>query len=270
MTKVWLIILIIGAITFAVGMILMYSLGIDRFIKTESFEIKNQSVDNVKEIDIKVEYADLEIVKGGEKLYVKAENIPADTYEHGIDDDTFYFKTTNRVRIIGPDLATLWTKDKYHSKIFIEIPEKLFDDISIDIGAGELKIDGLEAKDIDFDIGAGDSTVKNISSTNKLDIDLGAGNSSFENCDTNKVNIDSGVGEMSFSGTVSGGLDADCGVGQVNLTIVGSYHDYDIETDVGIGEVNIDKNSSGGGHGDIPIKIEGGIGEINLKFVDKL
>ncbi len=265
-----LVFLICGAVILAAGIIVWKVGGIDKYIELESFSVTDQPLEDVKKLDIQIQSADVEIRTGGEKLQLSAENVPAKLYDHGIRDNTFVLKSSRTINVFGlPDLLNWFGGNDKKAKITITIPEKDFDKIDLDIGAGNGTIEGLSAEEISFDFGAVDIKARNITASKKFDVDSGTGSVLFEDCKTGKVDIDGGIGELTFEGTVADGLKADCGIGQVNITIFGSYNDYDVDAETGIGSINIEKNSSSSSHGNIPVKVNGGIGEVNLKFVNK-
>lgn len=263
-----LIILLLGIAVLVAGIIMWRVGGVDKYIKVESFSIKNQPMEGINDLEIKIGSADVVITKGGDKLQVEAVNVPEDYYDYGIRDGKFVLKTKKKFQFINTWMINWFADNKYEPKINITLPDKEYNDVDLSIGTGSAKVEGITARNVDIDVGTGEFISKDFKVTGKLDIDHGTGEAVFENFDTNKVEIDSGVGEVSFSGSVSGGLEADCGIGQVNITIFGSSSDYDIDAEAGIGGVNIDKNG-GSGHGNIPIDISGGIGEVNLKFKDR-
>ena len=264
---VGLIILCIGIVVFIVGVIMWKVGGIDQYLRTESFTIKDQPMDGINDLEINIGAAELVIKRGGEKLDVIGENLPENEYEYGTQDGKFYIRRKGHFFFHFPSILGLLTDKNTDPKVTISLPDKVYDQVNIDVGAGSADIEGFTAKDVDLDIGAGELEARNIKVTGKLDIDLGTGKGTLEDFDCNKVKIDTGVGGLDYSGTVYGGLDADCGIGEVNITIYGLSSDYDIDAESGIGNVNINRNSSG--RGDIPIDIDGGIGEVNLTFKEK-
>ena len=158
--------------------------------------------------------------------------------------------------------------DKSKPRVTLTVPDKEFDRIKLELGAGEATVDGLKAKNAEIHTGAGDFNSKNFNVSDDLEIEHGVGRAVFEDYDAGKIDIESGIGELIFSGYVRKGMDAECGIGEVDMTVYGSSSDYDIDAKSGIGSVNIERNG-GDGKEDIPFDIEGGIGEVNIRFVNK-
>ena len=266
-----LIILLLGIIVLVAGIVMWRVGGVDKYVKLESFTIKDQPLDGVTKLEIGIDSADVVIKRGGDKLQVEALNVLEGSYDHGVRDGEFVLKSKNRswMSVLSNPWVLRWfMSDEFEPKINITLPEKMFDEVELAVGTGKTTVEGIEARDVEIDIGTGEFIAKDFKVTGKLDIDHGTGAATFENFDTHKVEIDSGIGELNFTGTVGGGLEANCGIGEVNITIYGSSSDYDIDAESGIGSVSIDKDG-GSGHGNIPIEIEGGIGEVNLKFKNK-
>lgn len=270
-----LIILIVGLAVFIAGIVVWKANGVDQYIKTTSFSITDQPVDKISKLDISVGSVEIDIKRGGDKLNVYGENLPEDI-EKGIQNDTFVIKTKSKgfgfIMINGTSLNNNilnWMSDQDISpKLTIEVPDKVFDQINIDLGTGAAKIDGLSAKRFELDLGTGSLTASGLNVEGTLEIDQGTGHTTITNCDVGRLDFDGGVGHFEYEGTIKDGLDADCGVGAVDITIKGSYNDYDIDADTGIGGVDIDKgDTSGSGRGNIPVKIDGGVGSVHLKFV---
>lgn len=264
---VGLIILLLGIAVFAAGLIMWKVNGVDQYIKTESFTIKDQPMDGINNLEIKVGSAEVVIKKGGDKLEVIGENLPENEYSYGTTDGKFYLKRKSYFEFIFPSIVSWLSDKKTDPKLTITVPDKEYDNIVIAVGAGDATVEGLTANNVEIDVGAGAMTASDFKVKNELDIDVGTGESKFENFDANKVDLDTGVGELTYSGTVYGKFEADCGIGQVNITIYGLSSDYDIDAESGIGGVNVTRNSAG--HGDIPVEINGGIGEVNLVFAEK-
>lgn len=262
-----LIIIVVGMVVFAAGIIWWKAGGIDKYIKTVNFSVTDQPVDKINRIELDVSDAKLEIRRGGDKLSVVAENMPENTV-YGTEGDTFRIKDKTKAIFFLNSNVVRWFSETDAPKIVMTIPDKVFDKVEFDLGVGDADVSGINAKEIEIDSGVGSFTAKDLNVSGTLEIDSGTGEMRLENCNVGKLDIDSGVGELTFSGKVTDGLDADCGVGETNITIYGYYNDYDVDADAGIGKVNIEKgDTSHSGRGNIPVKVDGGIGEVNIRFV---
>ena len=157
--------------------------------------------------------------------------------------------------------------------VILNVPEGfVFDDAIIDTGAGEVKIEALSADVLKLSLGAGKAEIKRLTANSRADIDGGAGELKIESGRLNNLALDMGVGELTLISHVEGKSSINCGIGEMNLTLLGSRSDYQIEIDKGIGEANLDgesmRDGSVYGAGKNRIEIDGGIGEININFLN--
>lgn len=154
----------------------------------------------------------------------------------------------------------------------VYIPEGMvFDEVSIDTGAGKMSIEELEARDISFDLGAGKLEIEKLVATHKLDIDGGAGEINILDGSINDLDLDMGVGSVTIQALVTGYSEIDAGVGNCELRLLGNEEDYRIKINKGIGEATIDgkavSNDTYYGNGNSRISIDGGVGRINVSFL---
>ena len=125
----------------------------------------------------------------------------------------------------------------YSGYITIVIPEGyVFENVDMEIGAGQAEINDLCAESLDIEVGAGQAELIN------LDVQY-------------------------FSATA--------GAGQIIAELVGNEEDYNYDVECGIGEIKIGKNSYGGFGRDTHIEnpeakremdIECGVGQIAIEF----
>ncbi|MGN0452178.1 MAG: DUF4097 family beta strand repeat-containing protein [Ruminococcus sp.] len=153
----------------------------------------------------------------------------------------------------------------------IYVPDGLtFDDAKIETGAGAVRIDALSSDVLDISLGAGETKIKNLTANSRADIDGGAGALTIDGGLLRNLDLDMGVGKLTLKSRVEGESSIDCGVGEIELTLLGSREDYQIELDKGIGEAKLDKETmrddSVYGFGRNRIDIDGGIGAINIEF----
>lgn len=145
------------------------------------------------------------------------------------------------------DEVDCWLEDEcYHiravskklknKEITIAIPDNTYyDEVSMDVGATQVKIAKLACDELDIDLGAG-----------ALHIGLLDAQS----------------------------MDIDCGVGDGAFTLAGSQEDYTIDAECAMGTLNINKKpfltglagSASTGHGAREINIDCGVGVIDLYF----
>ena len=127
----------------------------------------------------------------------------------------------------------------------IELPEKAFDTVKIDAGAGQMKLSDLTCENLDIDFGAGSSEVINVTCKNEADFDCG-------------------VGETDFSGKLLGDAEIDGGIGSINFDIDGYKNDYKIKSNSKV-KINSTTEENELLY-KIKLDIDNGIGEISLNF----
>lgn len=155
--------------------------------------------------------------------------------------------------------------------VTLNIPEGfVFDDATVDTGAGKVEIDSLSADILKLSLGAGKADIKNLTANSRAEIDGGAGELSINGGKLCNLNIDMGVGKLTVKSRIEGKSDLDFGVGESDLTLLGSKSEYKIELDKGIGEAKLEgeemADDSVYGSGENKIEIDGGIGKINIEF----
>lgn len=253
-------IFIIGIVLFIVGVVLIKvtntkSLG-KRYSYNETFDVA--TIDNM---EINFSAGDLNIKKSSdENIHVTGENLP----------EKINFSSSNSKLQVKTADSLLHLKGGYISfdgsqpTLTIELPEKAFDTVKIDAGAGQMKLSDLTCENLDIDFGAGSSEVINVTCTNEADFDLGVGKTVFKDCTFNDSDFDCGVGETDFAGKLLGDADIDGGIGSVRFDIDGCKNDYNIKSD---SKIKINSTTE---ENELPYKIkldiDNGIGEISLNF----
>lgn len=155
--------------------------------------------------------------------------------------------------------------------VILNIPEDfVFDDATVETGAGKVEIDSLSADVLKLSLGAGKAEIRNLTANSRADIDGGAGELNIDGGRLCNLELDMGVGELTLKSRIEGQSRLDYGVGETKLTLLGSRDDYKIEIDKGIGEAKLEgesmRDDSVYGAGENRIEIDGGIGAINIEF----
>lgn len=155
--------------------------------------------------------------------------------------------------------------------VILNVPENfVFNEATVDTGAGKVEIETLSCDVLKLSLGAGKADIKNLTANSRADIDGGAGKLSIDGGKLCNLNLDMGVGELMLKSRIEGKSDLDYGVGETNLTLLGSREDYKIELDKGIGEAKLAgedmRDDFVYGTGENIIEIDGGIGSINIDF----
>ena len=155
--------------------------------------------------------------------------------------------------------------------VILNIPEDfVFDEATVETGAGRVEIDSLSADVLNLSLGAGEAEFKNLTANSRADINGGAGELTIDGGLLCNLELDMGVGELTLKSRIEGQSRLDYGIGETKLTLLGSREDYQIEIDKGIGEAKLAgesmRDDSVYGAGKNRIDIDGGIGAININF----
>lgn len=168
------------------------------------------------------------------------------------------------------------TRHNYFNKntntnLVIYLPsDYIFNEVSIENGAGKINIDWVHTEKLNLDLGAGKVDINNLTVTKSIDIDGGAGEVTITNGNINNLDLDIGIGKITLMSTVTGNNDIDAGIGDLDLNLIGNSYDYKIKVNKGIGNAALagEKivNDSYYGEGSNIINIDGGIGNININY----
>lgn len=211
-------------------------------------------------ISINLSVAELEI-KTGDKFYVETNHKHLKCEEK---DDILKINETR----------TLFASHPKGMKVILTVPQdKIFDYVDISAGAGSVTIDELSSNMLDIELGAGELKAQWLNAVSNAEIDGGAGSVTIIGGHLSNADIDMGVGKLNLTSELSGKSSIDYGIGETNLVLIGEEDDYKIELDKGIGEAWLDgkkmSDDSVYGAGESCIEIDGGIGELSITFKSK-
>ncbi|MDD5954443.1 MAG: DUF4097 family beta strand repeat-containing protein [Firmicutes bacterium] len=155
--------------------------------------------------------------------------------------------------------------------VILTIPRGfVFDEASIDTGAGKVSVDTLSCDVLKLSLGAGRAEIHDLTANSRARIDGGAGELVIDGGKLRNLDFDMGVGALKLKSRIEGDSELDYGVGETNLILLGSRDDYRIKIDKGIGEAKLEgqpmRDDSVYGGGEHRIDIDGGIGAICIEF----
>lgn len=209
------------------------------------FEIKEDAVDQI-------------IVKSSQKVKVSDSG------------EKLSIKTPDRIKVFG-----FWHDDA--QKVEITLPKgQEFHTIELEIGAGELDVEALNAENIILELGAGRIEIKEYQ-CEKADIRVGAGEMIVHNGIAGNMDLQVGMGDFQFRGDVTNELDAECGMGNMDITLASRETDYNYKIDCGMGNVSIGNTSYGGAvsskeidnNAEADFDLECGMGNISIYFMNE-
>lgn len=229
------------------------------------------SLSNVKnpKLDLDLSAGYFEIVEtDGEDLIVNA----ADKINVTLDGDKIRVSTPKQYTFFHINLGN----DSKRNKVRIAVPKgTVFDEISMDLGAGEMVCDTLNCDKIYVDLGAGKMTVDEVESR-KASFYIGAGEITVDRGTAKEMDIDVGMGSFAFHGEVSDELEASCGMGNIQMWLDGKEEDHNYAVECGMGRVIVGQHSYTGvsteqkidNNAQSDYDLECGMGNIEIVFED--
>ena len=254
---VFIIVSIASSILFGIyslSTILGLTRSINSEIKTEN-KISNNFEDcNIKTLKIDLAYSSL-IIKNGNTLKTESDNSNITC-------------SRNNSELVIKENSSWFYKDE--KTIIVYIPENMtFDNVKLETGAGRIKIEELNTKELSFSIGAGEVEIQKLNVLDRAKIDGGAGKVSVLSGQINDLDLDMGVGKFQLQSKLTGRNDIDAGVGKLDLRLLDIIDNYTIKIEKGIGSITINGKETFSntqyGNGDTYIDINGGIGSIEIK-----
>lgn len=146
-------------------------------------------------------------------------------------------------------------KGKATLELEILLPDRVLEEMELDLGAAELTADRLQARQFSLDIGAGAGTIQSLLTSEDASLDID-------------------VGELTIGYFDGSDLELDCGTEQLSITVAGEEQDYNYDLECGIGSIDIGGSSYSGlssshsvdnGAARI-ISADCGMGAISLRF----
>lgn len=214
---------------------------------------------SVAELDINVKATRLEIrqVSDGEPVRVETNNEYVSAWMNG-----------NRLDVVEKNHWSLGWGEARSVVIYVRKNVK-FDRVKIEVGAGTLRIEGLETRELDLNLGAGKAQIDNLKVTERADIDGGAGKTAVSG-ELKNAEIELGVGKADITARLLGDSKIDTGVGKLDLTLIGKESDYMLVVDKGVGSVILEgKTLSDGerwGSGVNRVDLESGVGAVDIRL----
>ena len=226
----------------------------------------NEAVGEMQVYPIEGEISSLSLSLRGAELKIKtADHFSVESNHKYIsvktEDGQLCIKETKKLLAIYPRGVT----------VILNIPEGfVFDDATVETGAGKVEIDTFSSDILKLSLGAGEVVIRNLTANARADIDGGAGELKIDGGRLCNLQLDMGVGALTLKSRIEGESRLDYGIGETKLTLLGSREDYRIELDKGIGEAKLEgesmRDDSVYGTGKNRIEIDGGIGQIHIDF----
>ena len=247
------------AIAFAIFLIVNIVSGIntENQVITEEMSTTNLEYENINTLDIDIPFSSLKI-KNSEELKIETNNTNINC-------------TQNNETIRIDEKEHNWFQRNNVGELIIYIPNDLeFDRVKINTGAGKIDIEKITTKKLSLEIGAGETKIEELNVTDEAKIDGGAGKVTILSGKINNLDLDMGVGSSEVNSELKGDSDIDAGIGELKINVNAPKEDYNIKVSKGIGNITIDgktvSDDTTYGDGENDIRIDGGIGNIKIDF----
>ncbi len=181
-------------------------------------------------------------------------------------------KLQSEVQILGFNVGNM----EPVGEATIYLPDQMYEEVTLNMGAGEFTGDLPECQKLSIRLGAGECDFDYIKA-DEVELEVGAGECKISMLEAGELDADIAMGEFFAKALIGSDLDAKVGMGVIEMQIIGEETDFDYDVEVGAGEVRIGSRSySGVGSGgsqkngmEREIDVECGMGEATLTFVEK-
>lgn len=171
-----------------------------------------------------------------DKFYIEVKN--ANKFQGYVEDETLYIKAA--------DGAKSWNKTK-SCRITLYVPGNFsFGSVEVAMGAGTLAFSELKAlEDISLEVGAGQIVVERIQGLD-LELEIGAGEIRLRDMEAGELAAEIGLGSFKAEGSVSGNVDISCSMGNVDLNLSDSEESFDYLIQCAMGNIDLGGGSYSG------------------------
>ena len=214
---------------------------------TNGVSVSNEKIENIK---ISIDYGEVKIVtdSGSDEIYCSYEDVKFGEISEDVKASTYVFEYDG-------NKSAYISHSKAPSFVICVPKDYEFEDITLEVGAGDVSLDG------------------NVVSTGKAEINIGAGNLEVDDWKMSDIKINCGCGNIDFEGSVDRRFEAKLGAGNIDLKLDGKENEYDYYIDGALGNFDINGRSSSGLVGSQSIKngasvtidIECALGDISIK-----
>ena len=219
----------------------------------------------VKSMDIEMGgYLFETVASTDDAFYLTTKN--ADKFQCYVENGVLYLKAVNANMI---NIGGLNEK-----RIILSIPkDQFFEEVELELGAGQTILDNLRAEEISLEVGAGQIIGRNIQ-VGELGISVGAGQVELPGMNVDVLDVEIGMGELVGSGSIQKSASLECSMGNLELTLTGREQDFNYELEVAAGNLTLGRNSYSGlarerniqNGADKNMEIECSMGNITILF----
>ena len=212
---------------------------------------------DVSELDVDVSAGTLRIEYGDvtEAELEVTGSWGADRWQLEQEGGTLVVATPDRWGWFGP----WWPWDGFNgrmSEAVLRLPASVEGaDATLALSAGDLTVDG-EFGALALDLSAGALTVSGTAESLVADVSAGRGNLQLDDVETAELSVSAGGLDVELSGTAPDDVRADVSAGSLNLTVPDG--EYDVTSDVSVGDLDNRIGSTPGAPRTIHIEVSAG------------
>lgn len=208
----------------------------------ENFITLNEKANDVTKLDIDIGMGSFYIEKGSE-LSISTYDIDPGSFEYNIYDGCLTLKYSPTVKLMSFDFLDF---DGGCSSIFLTVPEKMYDSISLNMTAGDLFVNGISAKQLTTKSSAGSMCLTEVASDSAT-LKMTAGDVNVSNSTLKNIILSMTAGNMYFNDCkIYGDNNIKLTAGELTMSLVGYRQDYRINVDKALGNVYIDGMDANG------------------------
>ena len=237
----------------------------------EEMQFSWEKTEDIKQMDVQIKVGTVKITEG-EYFHVSIEDIKEEDISCYVENQVLHIldrrSASETVTVVPVSIQTA------EADIAITVPEGFQPEkLSLDLGAGEMQVEGLETETLWVKAGAGSIILDGLCAKQAVEFHIGTGEIRAYDFVGQNMMAKCGVGELYVNGSLIGENNIDCGIGEVLCELSGKEEDYSYAVDCGIGEVvigtegyyGISKNSKTG-TGEDSFHVHCGIGSVKISF----
>lgn len=205
---------------------------------------------------------------GDNSFYVEASD--SGRLQAYLEDGTLYVRATPVSRQLGS-----WDGwEKCVIKLYIP-KDYHYNEVDIELGAGDLEFEGLDADRVSLGVGAG-RIVANGLKADSLELEVGVGQIDLKEMNVKELKADIGMGELLLEGNIENSVNASCAMGNVDMKLTGSQKDFNYRINGALGNISlgaesysgfgVSKTVDNGAQKDMKIECEAG--NVTIRFTD--
>lgn len=206
----------------------------DTIIFNDNYDIMTN---DVQKMELGSDITELNLKVGGAAFYVE-ESADAQFYVEAENTSRFQVYVENQCLYVKTLKTSGSTMD--NSKVTLYVPAGVqLDALYAELGAGQLKLTGINATRQDISVGAGQIVLEDMQAQ-KMNVEVGMGELLAGNIVVDELVAEVGMGHMSLEGAIGVGADIECAMGSVELVCSGAYTDFNYTIEGALGDVEID------------------------------